>query len=299
MRVLTFDIEDWFHLLEHRLAATPEDWQRFPSRIEHSTDRLLQLLRRHQVRATFFCLGWVARRHPDLIRRIAAEGHDIGSHSDQHELATTLGPAAFERDLASSLAALEILSGAPVRYYRAPGFSIGARTPWVVESLIRHGIEVDCSIFPGRHAHGGMTDALATPHWLQTRAGRIRELPVSATTLLGTRIFCGGGGYFRLAPYALVRRHLRRDPYAMTYFHPRDFDAEQPRMPGLNAVRRFKSYVGIGSAFEKLDRMLGEFEFHSVREAVAATDWQAAPTFALDPSPSPSATPALLQQRRV
>lgn len=297
MRVLTFDVEDWFHLLEHGATRTPEDWMRYPSRVERNTERLLELLQRHEVRATFFCLGWVARRFPQLVRAIAAAGHEIGSHSDEHQLPSQMPPPAFERDLARSLRVLEDLAGAPIRCFRAPGFGVGRETPWVFDVLIKHGIEVDCSVFPGRHAHGGMAGAPAQPHWLQCRTGRIRELPVSTTRVLGRDVVCSGGGYFRLAPYALVRRHLRRDPYVMSYLHPRDVDAGQPRLPGLGVKRSFTTYVGIDSAWNKLDVMLQEFDFLSVGEAAMLVDWAQAPVVTLA-HPVPQRPSMIVPERR-
>jgi polysaccharide deacetylase family protein (PEP-CTERM system associated) len=282
VRVLTFDIEDWFHILDNPSTHDEAAWDGFEPRVEQSTARILEELAARGARATFFCLGWIAERYPQLIRRIDAAGHEIGTHSHAHQLAFDQSVAEFDADLGRSIRRLEDLTGKPIRAYRAPGFSVTRSNPWVFERLIEHGIEVDSSVFPARRAHGGFQGGYGVPSWIECGAGRLRELPMNIGRILGRDIPYSGGGYFRLLPYRVIRGQLARDPYVMTYFHPRDFDPGQPMIPGLSRGRRFKCYVGLASAFAKLRRMLDEFEFVDLRTAVERIDWAAAPVLRVD-----------------
>lgn len=276
--VLTFDIEDWFHILEHEPTRAVQSWHRFESRVRWGTDRILELLDRHNVRATFFCLGWVAARDPSLVRAIAAAGHEVGTHSFAHEMVHQQSPRAFEADLERSIGTISDALGSKVASYRAPGFSITPRTPWAFETLVRHGIETDASLFPTWRMHGGFPGAIRQPGWIETPAGRIREFPMSVSSLAGRHVPVSGGGYFRLFPTSLTHALMRREPYVMTYFHPRDFDVGQPTIPGLSLLRHVRTYVGVGSAFARFEQMLSAFDFTDFREASERIDWRRAPT---------------------
>lgn len=284
-RILTFDIEDWFHLLDCDVTRSPADWERYESRIEASTGRILEELGRREVKATFFCLGWVAEKYPELIRRIDAAGHEIGTHSFAHQLVYEQSPREFQDDLHHSIRLLEDLTGKKIRMYRAPGFSIRPDSQWALDILLEEGIEIDCSIFPAARAHGGYADLCTGPSWLQSRAGRLKEMPLNLGRILGRQIAFSGGGYFRLLPYPVIRQQIRQSDYVMTYFHPRDFDAGQPVIPGISLAKRFKSYVGISGAFRKLGAMLDDFEFVDVGRAVEMVDWDAAPVIRLAGTP--------------
>lgn len=284
MRLLTFDIEDWFHILEHEPTADVRQWPRFESRVRRGTERILQSLERHQQRATFFCLGWVAEQCPALVRAIDAAGHEVGTHSYAHQMVHQLTPATFEADLERSIGVLESLTGKAVTSYRAPGFSMTSRTPWAFDALIRAGIQIDASVFPTGRMHGGFRGAIRRPGWIETPAGRLREFPMSLSSVLGRDVPAVGGGYFRLFPSRFVHALMRREPYVMTYFHPRDFDAEQPTIPGLSPLRYLRSYVGVPGGFEKFERMLGAFDFIDLREATRRVDWTRAPTMRWIPS---------------
>jgi len=278
VNVLTFDIEDWFHILDHDSTKTVSSWSQFPSRLAHNTERILELLARHDTTATFFCLGWVAEQHPEVIRRIVAEGHEIATHSYAHQLVYQQSPAEFEADLRKSITILEDLSSSKVRAYRAPGFSITSTNTWAFDILFRNGIEIDCSVFPARWAHGGFPEyGEARPGWIECGGARLKELPINVFRRLGASIVFSGGGYFRLLPYRLIKSLMTRRDYVMTYFHPRDFDAEQPRLPNLPATRRFKSYYGLATSFDKLSKLLADFRFVSLTPAVEATNWEEAP----------------------
>jgi polysaccharide deacetylase family protein (PEP-CTERM system associated) len=277
MNVLTFDIEDWFHLLDIESTRSSLDWQNYESRVEASTGALLEMLARHRQRATFFVLGWVAERCPALVRSIVDAGFEIGSHSARHQLVYEQSREEFEADFDRSVKTLEDISGRRIRAYRAPGFSLTRETPWVFDALIERGIEFDCSIFPAGRGHGGFPGFGPARPVLVTRGGaQIKEFPINTASVAGKPLVFSGGGYFRLLPYPLIRRLMRAAPYVMTYFHPRDFDAGQPVLEGLPPVRRFKSYVGIGGAKAKLDKLLREFPFADLAEADAGVDWSRA-----------------------
>jgi polysaccharide deacetylase family protein (PEP-CTERM system associated) len=282
MRVLTFDIEEWYHILEYPRTRSEAQWTGFESRLAGNCDRILRILADHKTRATFFCLGWVAERHPDVLRRIAAEGYEIGSHSHHHRLAYELTPAEFAEDLGRSVKCIEDVIQRKVRSFRAPGFSLGRENAWVFDELLARGIDVDCSVFPAVRAHGSFPDfGAAVPSRVRCAAGEVKELPMNTRRLVGRDIVFSGGGYFRLFPYALIHRWTERAPYLMSYFHPRDFDPGQPVLRGLSPIRRFKSYYGLATSEAKLRRLLGAFEFTDLQGAVARIDWSAAPVIDL------------------
>lgn len=279
MRILTVDVEDWFHILDYAGTATEADWARFPSRVEAETLSLLDQFDSHGQKATFFILGWVARNHPQVAAEIARRGHEIACHSDMHQLVYEQTPDVFERDLVAALNSIEKATGTRPTAYRAPGFSITEQTTWAFDILARNGIDTDCSVFPAARAHGGIRNfPQSGPCKIETEQGNILKcLPINLGKISVWRFVYSGGGYFRLAPKALLRHWFSNDPYIMTYFHPRDFDAEQPILPGLSRVRRFKSYVGLHSAYAKLDALLSDQPFLNVLDAVELTDWSGVP----------------------
>lgn len=278
MNILSFDIEEWFHLLEHDEVRSERSWEGLERKLPRMLDRILRLLDETRTEATFFCLGWVAREYPELISAIDQAGHEVGSHSDVHTLIFEQSPKDFADELKRSKDSLEQVLGKKVRAYRAPGFSLVPRCAWAFEILVEQGFEVDCSIFPAWHSHGGFpTFDSARPLWIETAAGRLREFPMNTARIAGQRVVFSGGGYFRLLPLPLIRRLWRRSDYTMTYFHPRDFEPEQPVLRGLSALRRFKSYYGLAGAEGKLCKILGEFKFESVRTAEKKVDWSKAP----------------------
>ena len=277
MRILTFDIEEWFHLLDVQGGDECKRWEQRESRVEVSTQRILGLLDRFGFKATFFCLGWVAQRHPSLIRQIHESGHEIASHTYAHTLLYTETPQQFRDDLARSVQTLEACCGAKVRAFRAPGFSLTRANPWVFDELAAQGITIDSSIFPTARAHGGFAGfGAASPAWVERGGVRIKEFPINLARCAGIELVFSGGGYFRLLPARLARTLFRVSPYVMTYFHPRDFDAGQPLLEGLSVLRRFRSYVGIRSAFAKLEGVLQEHPFVDIDAADRSIDWATA-----------------------
>ena len=269
VNLLTIDVEDWFHVLEAPAVADVARWDRLPSRVVGATRRLLDLFEAVGVRATCFVLGWVAERHPALVREIAARGFEVACHGWGHRLVHALTPQQFADDLARAVAAIEDAAGVRPRGFRAPGFSITARTPWAFDVLVEQGFTYDASVFPGRHGHGGFPAAHAAPFVVRTPGGaEIAEFPVATVRLVGRWATFGGGGYLRLLPAPVVAgamRHLNaRGVPATLYLHPRDADPDQPRIEGLSAWRRFKCYVNVGGTLPKLRWLLARFRFEAI-----------------------------------
>lgn len=281
MRVLSFDIEAWFHILDLEGVASPEDWQGRPTRLMEGVDRILDVLAETNQKATFFVLGWVAEHHPEVVRKIDSLGYEIGTHSHEHQLVYGMTPQSFAEDLDRSMKALSDVTGKPIRIYRAPGFSITDDCLWAFDMLAERGIQVDCSLFSAPRNHGGVRGISAdTPCIVQSKAGALRELPMNTASFAGRRFVFSGGGFFRLLPYPAIKGLTKRSDYTMTYFHPRDFDAGQPRLE-MSAARKFRSYVGIEGAMNKLRAYLNDFDFVDVAEAERRVDWDRVQTIAV------------------
>jgi polysaccharide deacetylase family protein (PEP-CTERM system associated) len=283
MHILSFDVEEWFHLLEHDAVRHETSWGNFERKLPRMLERILSMLEETGTKATFFCLGWVAREYPDLIREIDGAGHEIGSHSDVHTFIFEQTPDEFRKELRRSKDSLEQVAGKSVRAFRAPGFSLVPRCAWAFDVLAEEGFEVDCSIFPAHRAHGGFPGfGAAAPLRIQTASGELREFPMNTAEVGGIRLVFSGGGYFRLLPLPLLQRLWRRSGYTMTYFHPRDFEPEQKYLPGLGPLRRFKSYYGLREAEAKLRAILKEFTFETVASAEKQVDWADTPLVQLN-----------------
>jgi polysaccharide deacetylase family protein (PEP-CTERM system associated) len=259
---LTFDVEEYFHAEAFAGVLGPEEWPTLESRVTRSTERLLDILDRERVRATFFVLGWVAERHPGLVREIASLGHEIACHGYGHRMIQHLSRPDFERDVTRAKRALEDAIGRPVLGYRAPTFSIMRATLWSLDVLVEAGFRYDSSIFPVVHDRYGIPDAPRFPHRLKAPSGaEITEFPMSTVTLLGRRLPVAGGGYFRLFPYRVTRRAIaringERQP-AMVYLHPWEIDPDQPRIP-VGPLTRFRHLVNVGKTESRLRRHLAE-----------------------------------------
>ncbi len=282
MNILTFDVEEWFHLLDNSSTRTEEQWKTYEVRIHENMDRIFRILEDTDTRATFFIIGWIARTYPEVVRRIA-ERYEIGSHTMNHQLVWQQTPEEFRQDVDSSIKMLEDITGKRVRCFRAPGFSIRESEPWAFEALSELGIEIDCSVFPAHHAHGGMpTYGKGEPAVIEYSSHRIKEFPISTKEIAGRHLIYSGGGYFRLFPYWLIRRWAREDnDYLLSYIHPRDLDAGQPMIRELPLSRKLKSYVGLKGAEWKLRRFLTDFRFSDLHAADAAIDWSAVRSFRL------------------
>ena len=262
---LSVDVEDYFQVSAFEPYVRREDWERIPSRVEANLDRILALFDEAGVRATFFTLGWIAERHPDMVRRILDQGHELASHGWSHVRVTGQDRAAFRADVTRTKALLEDLSGRPVLGYRAASYSIGAANLWALEVLAETGHRYSSSIFPIRHDLYGMPEAPRFPFRPDNAPGLL-EIPLTTVTLGGRRLPCAGGGWFRLLPYGLTRWALRRVNRkdgcpAVFYFHPWEIDPAQPRQQGLDARTRFRHYLNLGRTEGRLRRLLADFSW--------------------------------------
>ena len=262
---LSVDVEDYFQVSAFEPYVRREDWERIPSRVEANLDRILALFDEAGVRATFFTLGWIAEHHPDMVRRILDQGHELASHGWSHVRVTGQDRAAFRADVTRTKALLEDLSGRPVLGYRAASYSIGAANLWALEVLAETGHRYSSSIFPIRHDLYGMPEAPRFPFRPDNAPGLL-EIPLTTVTLGGRRLPCAGGGWFRLLPYGLTRWALRRvnrkdGRPAVFYFHPWEIDPAQPRQQGLDARTRFRHYLNLGRTEGRLRRLLADFSW--------------------------------------
>lgn len=268
---LTIDVEDYFQVTGFAGDIDPTSWDAFELRVEASTQRILDRLADAETRATFFVLGWIARRCHRLVRAIAAAGHEVASHGTWHRLVTTQTPAQFRRDVRESKSILADIVGGPISAFRAPSFSIAPDRTWAFEILVEEGFTTDSSIAVGRAASCGHLARDGVPFRLRTPSGELWEYPLPAMRCLGRHVPVGGGGYFRLWPYAWTRTALRRintdgRPFAV-YLHPWEFDPEQPRLPTA-WPRRIKHYLNLSRTEPRFCRLLRDFRFDSLHQSL-------------------------------
>ena len=266
MNVFSIDLEEWFCVYNLSQAIPHEQWDRCESRVERSTLAILDLLSKHGVEGTFFVLGWVAERHPDLVREVERRGHEIATHGYSHRLITHLSPDEFRADLERSLEVLTPLANKPIRGFRAPSFSVTRKTWWALDILRECGIRYDSSMFPvGFHPDYGVPDAPLAAHHLSVG---IWELPMSVAEVAGKRVPCCGGGYFRQFPYSVTKHLMQRCNQqgrpVNFYLHPWEVDPGQPRIP-LPLVKRLRHYNNLAKTMSRLERLLNDFEFTSAR----------------------------------
>lgn len=282
MNILTFDIEEWFHILDNKQTKSVSEWNKFDSRIRLGMDLIYDIIEKNENSATFFVVGWIAEKYPEIIREISDRGFEIGSHTHLHQLAYEQDPKTFYNDVEKSIKTLEDCTGKKVTSFRAPGFSITKKNKWAFETLHNLGITKDSSVFPAGRSHGGLPSYnLAIPSIIEYNGIQLREFPINTHTILGKPFIFSGGGYFRLLPYKIIQNWTLQSNYIMTYFHPRDFDIGQPIVPGLSLSRRFKSYVGIKNCKFKLENWLKDFEFMDLNTANKTIDWDKVPVISL------------------
>jgi polysaccharide deacetylase family protein (PEP-CTERM system associated) len=282
MNILTFDIEEWFHILDNDDTKSEKDWAKYESRIHQNMDRIYKILENVNAKASFFVLGWIAEKYPEIIREICERGYEIGSHTALHQLVYEQDREGFYQDVDRSIKTLEDISGKKVKMFRAPGFSITEQNKWAFEVLYELGIEIDSSVFPAGRAHGGLPGyGIAEPSILQYNGIQLKEFPINTHNFLGKPFIFSGGGYFRLLPYRIIENWTNQSNYVMTYFHPRDFDIQQPILPGLSLPRRFKSYVGIKNCKPKLEKWLSSFAFIDLNQANQEINWNHVPKIKL------------------
>jgi|SRR5579883_1435270 polysaccharide deacetylase family protein (PEP-CTERM system associated) len=271
---LTIDLEDYYQVSAFSDLVSPSQWKDNVSRVEDNTDRLLCLFETHGWRATFFTLGWVAKEHPHVVRKVAAAGHEIACHSLLHRRVYEMSPVEFREDTLAAKKLLEDCCGLPVRGYRAPSFSICRGCTWAFDVLAECGFSYDSSIFPVRHPNYGVPEAPLNPFVVQTRSGPLVEFPMTTLAFGGVRSPLAGGAYFRLLPYWFTRWGIRylnnvEGRAACLYLHPWELDPQQPRL-GASLTARLRHYVGIAGAQGKLSRLLADFAFQPMGQLLEA-----------------------------
>ena len=275
MNILTFDIEEWFHILDNNSTKNEKNWINYESRIHSNMDKIYEILDVTNSKASFFVLGWIAEKYPELIREICDRGHEIGSHTHLHQLVYEQDKNTFYQDVDRSIKTLEDISGKKIRMFRAPGFSITETNKWAFEVLYELGIEIDSSVFPAQRSHGGFAQyGAAEPSILKYNGVQLKEFPINAYNIFNKPLMFSGGGYFRLLPYNVIKSFTKKSSYVMSYFHPRDFDPTQPMIEDLSLQRKFKSYVGLKTSKRKLINLLDAYEFTDIATANDIVDWK-------------------------
>jgi polysaccharide deacetylase family protein (PEP-CTERM system associated) len=262
---LSVDVEDWFHVGAFENVISRDNWAALECRVERNTDALLQMFDTAGIKATFFTLGWVAQRYPHLMRRVADAGHELANHGSEHDRVFTLGREKFAVDIDRARKIIEDASGAKVTGYRAPSFSIDQRTPWAHEVLAEQGYAYSSSVAPVKHDHYGWAEA---PRFaFKPVAGSdLIEIPVTTAEFAGRRLAAGGGGFFRLLPYAFSRWAIRQvnneaERPAIIYFHPWEIDPGQPRVASAPIKSKLRHYTKLKAMAPKLERLIGDFQW--------------------------------------
>lgn len=269
---LTFDIEEHFQVSAFSSPMRRRHWDQFESRVVANTEKILAMLAARGLSATFFVLGWVAEKHPALVRRIVGDGHELASHGYAHELVTSQTQNVFREDVRKAKSILEDISGQAVLGYRAPSFSITKDSLWALQILVEEGYQYDTSVFPVIHDTYGIPGAAPHVHQLETGAGPLWELPPSTVEIGKMRVPVAGGGYFRFCPYAIFRALLRQaaqsDHSLIMYFHPWELDPTQPRMNGP-LLSRMRHYTNLSKTEGRLARLLSDFSFGAIRDVIS------------------------------
>ena len=263
INAMTIDVEDYFQVSAFAPYIARSEWGERECRVERNVDRLLEILSAHDTKATFFTLGWIAERYPELIRRIVREGHELASHGYGHQRASDLSEGEFLEDIRRAKGILEDIGGQEVSGYRAPSFSIGPANLWAFDCLSRAGHRYSSSIYPIRHDHYGMPDA---PRFAYRVKPELLEVPITTLRMFRRNLPSSGGGYFRLLPYPVSRWMIKRvhevdRQAAVFYCHPWEFDAGQPRIAGIDARTRFRHYVNIDRMEQRLVELLADFKW--------------------------------------
>lgn len=268
LNAMTVDVEDFFHVSAFDSIITPDQWHEYQPRVDANTRRLLDVFARNDIKSTFFVLGWVAERYPELIKEIHSQGHEIASHGYSHKRAYRQTRDEFVADVSRSKNHLEDLIGDKLIGYRAPSFSIGYDNEWAFEVLAELGFKYSSSTYPVKH------DLYGTPDWPRfayERPEKIIEIPIPTLKVLGKQVPIGGGGYFRLYPYKLTQKlikrylHQEKQPYSF-YFHPWEIDAEQPRLKNAPLKSRFRHYINLDKTESKLERLLKDFQWSTMKD---------------------------------
>ena len=272
MNILTFDIEDYYC---HDNYSQNFNWDDFPVRIYEPLYKLLDVLDEYNTKGTFFCLGWLADHHPDVIKEIAKRGHEIGCHSYQHQLAYRFDRDGFKQDTYKAKSLIENLIGQEVISFRAPSYSITPSNSFCFDVLVELGFKYDCSVFPTDRECGGYPDyGEAVPAIIRCAHGDLKEFPMNTYSFLGKDIIFSGGGYFRILPYWLIKYMANHSDYIVSYFHPSDFDPDQPNMKQLSLKRQIKNKIGLKGAYSMYKKYIRDFDFMTIGEADKKINWK-------------------------
>lgn len=268
---LSIDVEEYFQATAFNGGVPYDNWDSYESRVHSATEKILSILSRHDTKATFFIVGWVARKHPGIVKAIQKEGHEIACHSYAHREISEQTPDAFRKDLCLARSILEDITGQPVKGYRAPTFSITRDTLWALDILIEEGFQYDSSVFPIRHDRYGMPKAERFPSVIRRNGYTILEFPMSTLRLMGINLPFAGGGYMRLLPSSLVSRAIDKingqGQPVIVYVHPWEFDPDQPRIHA-SPVTNFRHYHNIATMSTKFQRLLSRHKFAPVWEVL-------------------------------
>lgn len=271
---MTVDVEDYFHVSAFDKVIDPKDWSNYQPTVDYNTRKLLDLFSRHNTKATFFILGWVAQAFPELIKEIADQGHEVASHGSNHRRATTQSPQELELDIATSIDILEQASGQKVTGYRAPSFSINKSNEWAFELLVKLGIKYSSSTYPIEH------DLYGTPDWPRFKYWRdegLWEIPIPTLRKNNKNTGIGGGGYFRLYPYFLSKKRINKflstekQPYSF-YFHPWEIDPNQPRVKGASFTSNVRHYINLSRMENKIEKLLQDFNWSTMKQVYLKND---------------------------
>ena len=275
----TVDVEDYFQVSAFASHIRSDDWDHYECRVERNTHRVLEIAARTGTTGTFFVLGWVAKRYPQLIQEIRSAGHEIGCHSMWHQLVYDLGPDKFRADLIEARDVLEEITGTPVTLYRSPSFSVTAKSIWALAILREEGFETDSSIYPIRHDRYGIPTAPLEPHLIETSSGPIREFPGMVSEVGSLRLPAGGGGYLRLFPWAmtcvLLQRIRNQGRPLNVYVHPWEFDPEQPRIAS-SLKSRFRHYQNLHTTARKTEQLLTQYSLGTMSSVLDTWPFQEA-----------------------
>lgn len=286
LNAFTVDVEDYYQVSAFAESVDKEKWSTYESRVERNTERLLAMLDDRSIQGTFFVLGWVAERHPELVRRIRACGHELACHGFSHDLVYEQSPETFRQETMRSKCCLEDIVGEPVVGYRAASYSITRKSLWALDILAEAGFEYDSSIFPINHDRYGIATAPRFPFRLALQNGAsLVEFPLTTWRFLGLKLPVAGGGYFRLLPYAYTRKGLsdvNSDDHApvVFYLHPWELDTGQPRLNG-SMLSRFRHYTNIDRCEDRLQRLLVDFQWSTMAKVLEQRDLESLPVESL------------------
>lgn len=263
---MTVDVEDYFHVSAFENIITKDNWSQYEMRVEQNTFKLLELFAKYDAKSTFFTLGWVAEKCPNLIKEIVAQGHELASHGYAHKRALEMTKEEFFQDVERSKKALEDISGTAIKGYRAPSFSVKDQNTWVYDVLVELGFEYSSSTYPIEHDLYGVPD---WPRFIYQRPEGITEIPIPTIRQNGTNTGIGGGGYFRLYPYWMSKKRIEKylsieqQPYSF-YFHPWEIDAQQPKVAGASFKSKVRHYINLSRMAGKIERLLQDYQWDTM-----------------------------------